>query len=69
MKISKRSNGSFLLKIGTTETTIAGTITIKQCWQLYERLLVALAIDYKIIENEIKKDLETTSTKKIKNKK
>jgi hypothetical protein len=39
MKISKRSNGSYVLRVSQVEATISGPQTIKEVYELYEKLI------------------------------
>lgn len=39
MKISKRSNGSYVLRVNQVEATISGSQSIKDVYELYEKLI------------------------------
>jgi hypothetical protein len=45
MKISKRANGSFVMRVDVIEATVKGDLSIKDAWQLYEKLAAAVARD------------------------
>jgi hypothetical protein len=52
MKISKRANGSFVMRVDVIEATVKGDLSIKEVWQLYEKLSAAVARD-EIIEQKM----------------
>lgn len=52
MKISKRANGSFVMRVDVIEATVKGDLSIKDAWKLYEKLSAAVARD-EAIEQEM----------------
>jgi hypothetical protein len=56
MKISKRANGSFVMRVDVIEATIRGDLSIKEVWQLYEKLSAAIAKDESVLQSQIEKE-------------
>lgn len=60
MKISKRPNGGFVMRVDVVEATVKGDLSIKDAWALYEKLAAAIARD----EAKVKETVEAATTEK-----
>lgn len=63
MKISKRSNGSYVLRVSQVEATISGPQTIKEVYELYEKLIRLVGDGQELKKIEAPKVEETEEAK------
>jgi hypothetical protein len=56
MKISKRSNGSYVLRVSQVEATINGSQSVKEVYELYEKLIRLVGDGQELKKIEVPKD-------------
>jgi hypothetical protein len=66
MKISKRSNGSYVLRVSQVEATISGPQTIKEVYELYEKLIRLVGDGQELKKIETPKKVEEATVEEAK---